>query len=116
MAKVIRTVPYAKIWIVGDAPAKKASNKQELKLLARRLGIENHVEFLGNRRDIPQILAKTDILVLSTITQEAFGRVILEAQASGVPVVATKVGGVVDIIDDEETGLLVLPKDTDAMA
>ena len=116
MAKVIRTVPYAKIWIVGDAPAEKPSNKQELELLARRLGIESHVEFLGNRRDIPQILAKTDILVLSTITQEAFGRVILEAQASGVPVVATKVGGVVDIIDDEETGLLVLPRDTEAMA
>ncbi|MBN1869449.1 MAG: lipopolysaccharide heptosyltransferase II [Candidatus Omnitrophica bacterium] len=116
MAKVVRTVPYAKIWIVGDAPAKKASRKQELQLLARRLGIENYVEFLGNRQDIPQILAKTDILVLSTVTQEAFGRVILEAQASGVPVVATKVGGVVDIIDDGQTGLLVLPKDTDAMA
>ncbi len=116
MAKVIRTVPYANILIVGDAPAKKASNKQDLELLARRLGIESHVEFLGNRRDIPQILAKTDILVLSTVTQEAFGRVILEAQASDVPVVATKVGGVVDIIDDEKTGLLVLPKDTEAMA
>jgi len=116
MAKVIRTVPYAKIWVVGDAPIKKAAYKKELELLARRLGIESHVEFLGNRRDIPQILAQTDVLVLSTVTQEAFGRVILEAQAAGVPVVATKVGGVIDIIDEGETGLLVFPKDTDGMA
>lgn len=116
MAKVIRTIPYAKIWIVGDAPPQKASYKQELELLVRRLGIGSHVEFLGNRRDIPEILVKSDILVLSTVTQEAFGRVILEAQASGVPVVATNVGGVIDIIDDGKTGLLVPPKDTDAMA
>jgi lipopolysaccharide heptosyltransferase II len=116
MAKVVRMIPYAKILIVGDAPAKKESYKHEVELLVRRLGIESHVEFLGNRRDIPQILARTDVLVLSTVTQEAFGRVILEAQAAGVPVVATNVGGVVDIIDDGQTGLLVLPKDTDAMA
>ena len=74
------------------------------------------MEFLGNRKDIPQLLANTDCLVLSTVTQEAFGRVILEAQAASVPVVATKVGGVVEIIEDEETGLLVLPKEIDAMA
>jgi len=116
MAKVIKTVANAKIWVVGDVPAKKASYKQELELLVRRLGMERNVEFLGNRQDIPQILAKTDMLVLSTVTQEAFGRVILEAQAAGVPVVATNVGGVVDIIDDGKTGLLVPPKDTDAMA
>ncbi|HQP09792.1 MAG TPA: glycosyltransferase, partial [Candidatus Omnitrophota bacterium] len=116
MARVVRTIPYAKVLIVGDAPARKESYRQDLELLARRMGIENHIEFLGNRRDIPQILAKTDVLVLSTITQEAFGRVILEAQAAGVPVVATNVGGVIDIIDDGQNGLLVPPKDTEAMA
>jgi lipopolysaccharide heptosyltransferase II len=116
MAKVVRSVPYAKIWVAGEAPAKRPAYKQELQMLARRLGLESHVEFLGNRRDIPQVLERTDILVLSTVTPEAFGRVILEAQAAGVPVVATNVGGVVDIIDDGETGLLVFPKDTDAMA
>jgi glycosyltransferase involved in cell wall biosynthesis len=58
---------------------------------------------MGNRRDIPQLLSSSDCLVLSTITQEAFGRVILEAQAAGVGVVATKVGGVAEIIDHERT-------------
>jgi glycosyltransferase involved in cell wall biosynthesis len=63
---------------------------------------------MGNRRDIPELLSKADCLVLSTITQEAFGRVIIEAQAAGVPVVATRVGGVTEIIEHEKTGLLVL--------
>lgn len=116
MAKVIRTVPNIKIWIIGDAPAKKEAYREELQVMVKRLGLANYIEFLGNRRDIPQLLAQTDVLVLSTITEEAFGRVILEAQAAGVPVVATKVGGVIEIIDDGKTGLLVLPKDTDEMA
>lgn len=116
MAKVIRTIPYARILVIGEVPSKKESYKEELDVLVRRLGIKDRVEFLGNRHDVPQLLMKTDVLVLSTVTQEAFGRVILEAQAADVPVVATKVGGVVDIIDDGKTGLLVMPRDIDAMA
>jgi lipopolysaccharide heptosyltransferase II len=53
---------------------------------------------------------------MATTTQEAFGRVIIEAQAAGVPVVATRVGGVVDIIDDDENGILVPPADPQEMA
>lgn len=116
MAKVARAMPNVRIWIIGDAPAAKQSYKNELQVLAHRLGIQEHVEFLGNRKDVAQLLAQADVFVLSTVTQEAFGRVILEAQAAGVPVVATSVGGVVDIIDDGKTGLLVLPKDPDGMA
>ena len=116
MAKVARVMPDIRIWIIGDAPASKQSYKAELQVLTRRLGIQERVEFLGNRKDVPQLLAQTDVLVLSTVTQEAFGRVILEAQAAGVPVVATSVGGVIDIIDDGQTGLLVMPKDPDGMA
>ncbi len=116
MSQVVRHMPNVKIQIIGDAPPKKKSYKDELVMLSKRLGLSGHVEFLGNRRDIPQLLAQSDCLVLSTITQEAFGRVILEAQAAGVPVVATKVGGVVEIIDDGKTGLLVMPKDPEGMA
>ncbi|MDP8212040.1 MAG: GT4 family glycosyltransferase PelF [Candidatus Zapsychrus exili] len=116
MARVVRNMPYAKIWIIGDAPKSKKAYKHELEVLVDRLGLKENVEFLGNRRDIPELLSSVDVAVLSTVTQEAFGRVILEAQAAGVPVVATKVGGVVDIIDDGETGLLVMPKDPEGMA
>ena len=116
MARVIHQLPSVKVQIIGDAPAKKQPYKDELVLLTKRLGIADHVEFMGNRRDIPELLSKADCLVLSTITQEAFGRVIIEAQAAGVPVVATRVGGVTEIIEHEKTGLLVLPKDIEAMA
>ncbi len=116
MTKVLRSMPYLKIRIVGDASPGKESYKQELIVMTRHLGLSEHVEFLGNRRDVPQILADSDVLVLASVVPEAFGRVVLEAQAVGVPVVATKVGGVVEIIEDEKTGLLVLPRDTDGMA
>ncbi len=116
MAKVIRQFPYVRVQVIGDARADKQAYKENILLLTKRLGIQDKVHFMGNRRDIPQLLADSDALVLSTITQEAFGRVIIEAQAIGVPVVATKVGGVVDIVEHEKTGLLVLPKDPDAIA
>ncbi|MCK5214789.1 MAG: glycosyltransferase [Candidatus Omnitrophica bacterium] len=116
MARVVRIMPFVKILIIGDAPAKKPVYREELEVLTRRLGLSDFVEFLGNRKDVPQLLAESDLLVMSSIRPESFGRVILEAQAIGIPVVATKVGGVVEIIDDRKTGMLVLPKDPDGMA
>ncbi|HQO57348.1 MAG TPA: lipopolysaccharide heptosyltransferase II [Candidatus Omnitrophota bacterium] len=116
MAKVVRIMPYVKVWVVGAAPRGKDSYRQELEALTRRLGLTDTVEFLGNRKDVPQLLSQADVLVLSSTVPEAFGRVIIEAQAADVPVVATRVGGVVEIIEHEKTGLLVLPKDPDAMA
>ncbi len=116
MARVIHQMPSVRVKVIGDAPIKKQLYKDELILLTKRLGIADHVEFMGNRRDIPELLSKADCLVLSTTTHEAFGRVIIEAQAAGVPVVATRVGGVTEIIEHEKTGLLVLPKDIEACA
>ncbi len=116
MAKVSRAVPKLKVWIVGDAPASKEKYKEQVQVLVKRLGLWHCTEFLGTQRDVPQILAHLDLLVLATTTQEAFGRVIIEAQAAGVPVVATEVGGVVDIIEHEKTGLLVPAADPKGIA
>jgi lipopolysaccharide heptosyltransferase II len=116
MAKLAKQVPGLKIWIVGDAPASKEAYKEQLLILVKRLGLFSQTQFLGTQRDIPGVLSHLDALVLATTTQEAFGRVIIEAQASGVPVVATKVGGVVDVVDDGVTGLLVPPDDPQAIA
>lgn len=113
--KVSRIIPNIKVWIVGSAPKGKMRYKEDLEILVKRLGVSHLVEFLGVSYDIPQLLSKINLLVLSTITHEAFGRVVVEAQAAGVPVVATKVGGVVDIIDDGIDGLLVAPSDPDSM-
>lgn len=116
MHKAAKCIPRLKIWIVGDAPESKAAYKEQLQVLIKRLGLWHNTEFLGTQRDIPAILLNLDLLVLATTTHEAFGRVIVEAQAAGVPVVATKVGGVIDIIDDGITGLLVPPADPAAMS
>ncbi len=116
MARVARVVPHLKIWIVGDAPATREAYKEQIEVLIKRLGLTHATQFLGTQRDIPAVLAHLDLLVLATTTHEAFGRVIVEAQASGVPVVATKVGGVVDIIEEEKTGLLVPPADPTSMS
>ncbi|MFY9402340.1 MAG: lipopolysaccharide heptosyltransferase II [Candidatus Omnitrophota bacterium] len=116
MARVAKVVSYLKIWIVGDAPQSRQAYKEQIQVLVRRLGLDHSTEFLGVQKNIPQILSHLDLLVLATTTHEAFGRVIIEAQAAGVPVVATKVGGVVDIIEDEKNGLLVSPSDPKGMA
>ncbi|MDD4953997.1 MAG: GT4 family glycosyltransferase PelF [Candidatus Omnitrophica bacterium] len=116
MAKVARVIPRLKIWIIGDAPESKQAYKEEAQVLVKRLGLWHCTEFLGTQRDIPEILSHLDLLVLATTTHEAFGRVIIEAQAAGVPVVATEVGGVVDIIEQGKTGLLVPPADPNSMA
>ncbi|MDI6606085.1 MAG: GT4 family glycosyltransferase PelF, partial [Candidatus Omnitrophota bacterium] len=116
MARVSQVVPKLKIWIVGDAPPARQAYKEELQALVRRQGLWGCTEFLGTQREIPEILSQLDLLVLATVTHEAFGRVIIEAQGCGVPVVATEVGGVVDIIEDNVNGLLVPPADPAAIA
>ncbi len=116
MARVARVVPHLKIWIVGDAPRSKEAYKEQIQVLVKRLGLWHCTQFLGTQRDIPAILTHLDLLVLPTTTHEAFGRVIVEAQACGVPVVASRVGGIIDIIDDQKTGLLVPPSDPVSIA
>ena len=109
-----RQIPNLKAVIVGGAPKEKY--KEDLELLIRRLGLSTVIEFLPATQDVPGVMKGLDVLVSATITPEAFGRVIIEAQASGVPVVATQVGGVVDIVEDRRTGFLCAPQNPKDMA
>jgi lipopolysaccharide heptosyltransferase II len=109
-----RQIPQLKAVIIGAAPKEKY--QEDLELLVRRLGLSQTVEFMGAQADVPEAMARMDVLVSATVTPEAFGRVIIEAQAIGVPVVATKVGGVVDIIEPEKTGLLCDAGDPEGIA
>ncbi|MFH1093634.1 MAG: GT4 family glycosyltransferase PelF [Candidatus Omnitrophota bacterium] len=108
--------PQAKVLIIGEAPKHKDQYLNELKKMIEDLNLTQRVSFLGNVKNIPGILKKLDLLVLATTTQEAFGRVVIEAGAMGVPVLATKVGGVVEIIEHEKEGLLVEPANASAIA
>lgn len=116
MTRVLRDFPETKAWIVGGISPGKDNYMEELEVWRRRLGLAEAVTFLGNRRDIPEILRRSDLLVMPSVAEESFGRVIVEAQASGVPVVATRVGGVVEIIEDGKNGFLVHPRDDEALA
>lgn len=114
MARVVRVYPHIKIQIIGDAP--KPQYKEELMMLTRNLGLSQAVQFLGTRYNIPELLCKMSILVAPSVGEEAFGRVVIEAGACGVPVVATRMGGLVDIIQHEKDGLLVGPEDPRELA
>jgi lipopolysaccharide heptosyltransferase II len=116
VSAVSRTMPHIKVLIVGDTPKGKEKYREELKILTRRLGIANVVEFIEHSDDVAQILSNLDALAVASVMPEGFGRVIIEAQATGVPVVATRVGGIVDIIDDGVNGVLAYPRDPASLA
>lgn len=97
--------PDTEFVMVGDGPLRESLESG----LAQR-GIRSSFTFLGSRADIPELLRSGDILVLPSQT-EGMPLVALEASASGVPVVATAVGGTPEVVRDGETGLLVAPGD-----
>jgi len=101
---------HIKFVFVGDGDL-----RDDLENKARELGLDEAILFLGLRDDVPEILAISDLFVLSSL-YEAQGRVIVEAMAAELPVVATRVGGVPDVVIDGETGILVPPASPQALA
>ena len=87
----------------------------ELAALADKLGIAERCHFLGVRDDIPDLIAACDAVVLSS-RFEGLPNVVMEAMAGGRPVVATRVGGTPELVDDGVSGLLVNPGDPDALS
>ncbi len=103
---------YPKILLVaaGDGSLREALERQAAE---RDLGA--HVRFLGFRTDVPEILAAADLFVMPSLS-EGLGTAAIEACAAGKPIVASRVGGVCDVIRDGETGRLVPPGDAAALA
>ena len=118
MAEVIQAQPSVKALIVGepDSARRNQAYYQRLQKLVTELELSEHVIFTGFRADIPRIMAASDIVVHSASEPEPFGRVVVEAMLTGRPVIATAAGGVLDIIEDQVTGLLVPPKNAALMA
>lgn len=109
-------IPALEVMIAGAEGKGKTKYTASLERALQQYGLTSCVRMLGTRRDIPELLASCDLLVLSTLVPEAFGRVVIEAGAVGRTVLATRVGGVLDVIDDGENGRLVPPGDISAMA
>jgi L-malate glycosyltransferase len=93
--------PSVEFVLVGDGPFRPS-----LERMAAELGIQDKVLFLGERHDIPAVLASLDVSVLVS-SSESLSNVILESMAASVPVVATNVGGNAELVEDGKTGLLV---------
>jgi glycosyltransferase involved in cell wall biosynthesis len=94
--------------------AGEGRERESLEGLARELGLAARVRFLGERRDVGEILAASDVAVLPS-RAEGLGVAILEAMAHALPVVASRVGGIPEAVLEGETGLLVPPEDPDAL-
>ncbi len=101
--------------IVGEASFGEDDYGNRIKKLAEQLFQQNELLFTGFRKDIPNMLSAMDILAFPS-HEESFGNVLLEAMAMNLPVVACNSGGVGDIVVPNETGLLVPPRDADALA
>ena len=107
--------PDARFLIVGETSPHDRPYLKELTDLAERLGVADRVTFTGLRSDVAELLATTTVAVMPSLN-EALSNVLLESMAAGAPVVATRVGGTPEALIDGETGLLVEPGDSAAIA
>ncbi len=110
MPLILRKFPNTIFLIAGEGPLRE---KQEA--LTKELGIDGNVRFLGFRTDVVELLSIMDVTVIPSLI-EGFGVALLEAMAVGNPVVATKVGGMLEIAGDRETVLFIPPGDPGALA
>ena len=102
--------PEAELWLVGDGPKRRA-----LQGLAERQLSPRQVRFIPGQIDLLPLYRQSSLLVLSSV-QEGLPNVVLEAMATGLPVVATAVGGLSEVVQPGETGWLVPPKEAAALA
>jgi glycosyltransferase involved in cell wall biosynthesis len=107
---VLAAVPNAWLLVIGEG-----SERDALEAEAATLGVSERVVFTGRREDVPAVTAALDVSVLPSY-REAQGLSVLEAMALSRPVVASKVGGIPEMIEDGVTGLLVPPNDCEALA
>jgi glycosyltransferase involved in cell wall biosynthesis len=110
MQRIIERCPDAALLLVGDGPDRGLCEQ-----MVNQLGLEQRVRFAGQREDVPDLLAATDVLAMPSST-EGLPYVALEAAAAGRPVVAFDCGGMPDVVLQGQTGILVPPGDQSALA
>jgi glycosyltransferase involved in cell wall biosynthesis len=112
----LQSLPDAEAWIVGAPLFGEHAYAAGLREQAAGLGVADRVRFLGEREDVPLLLAASDVVVHSAVDAEPFGRVVVEGMLARRPVIATDAGGVQELITHRRTGWLVPPGDPVALA
>jgi glycosyltransferase involved in cell wall biosynthesis len=105
--------PHVRFVLAGLGDEKRYD---PLKRAASELGIAGHVAFLGYQHDVASLMASLDVGVIASLGSEGSSRVTIEYMASGIPVVATRVGGIPELVEDGRTALLVEPGNVEALA
>jgi L-malate glycosyltransferase len=108
-ARVANALP-ARLMLIGDGPDRSAAE-----YLALRLGVQDRIHFLGKQDNVNELLPLADLMLMPS-EMESFGLAALEAMACSVPTIATRVGGVPELVDDGINGLLFPTGDVEAMA
>lgn len=111
MPRILSRFPEAELWVVGEGP-----ERGEFEDLAVQIGVSDSVSFLGQRSDIPRVLAAVDLTVAPSMAQEGLPFVVLESLAAAKPVVAFRSGGIAAAVLDGRTGLLVDQGDVEGLA
>jgi len=107
---IIKMIPGFELYLYG-----KGSLEKDYKNLADKLKISNQVKFCGITKNAAQVLNQMDLFILPSLW-EGLGVVLLEAQAIGLPIIATDIPGPQEVIENEKTGILIPPKDSLAIA
>ena len=102
--------------LVGDALFGEQEYVKDLHQKVTALGLENRVNFLGFRADIPQLMTMCDLVTHTSTAPEPFGRVIVEAMLCGKPVIAAEAGGAMELVEDGINGFLVAPGEPQELA
>jgi glycosyltransferase involved in cell wall biosynthesis len=110
ISDIAEVAPEARFMLVGDGPL-----RPDLENLARKLDVYDRIIFTGFRSDIPDLLSTMDIIVVPSLL-EGFPMITLEAMAMAKPIIASDISGIKEQIKDGESGILVPPKDSKALA
>jgi glycosyltransferase involved in cell wall biosynthesis len=113
--RAVACVPDLHAVIVGGALFGEEAYEADLKRLCTELGVTDRVHFLGFRRDIPRLMRMMTFIVHASTAPEPFGRVLIEAMLARSPLIASRAGGALEIVEDRVSGRLVTPNNAEAL-
>ena len=115
-ALICRKLPEVEFFVIGQSTGDDRSYEDAARTTAKRLGLGSRIHWTGHINEPLGLMKSLDVIVHAAVEPEPFGRVIIEALALGRPIVATALGGPVEIIEDGSSGFLVPPGDASAIA